>query len=376
MPPLSPLLLLLIICWANSLRTRQNYYKGRTSARHLTERPNETEAVPKTPTEICESRIQGILKGIATLSIATPKTARAEKGAFEMDMEYYMKDLVNVVINDKSNDKVQSQLKTFNRKTKVYGPPRKIDAGFASSVIDIVQNKIEVISNVSREKLLEAVLDKIDYNVKYFKTFVPLQSNDITDQYFFDVYLYVLYTEAGKFIKSSEDRVKLRQMVGEGVLFLLYRNYNISIPKAVDSSYAAASLGTKSTILSKKVDQLGPGIRQILEAFKATGVISGFSFDEEDLVDEKYAFSSFSEGLPVSFQVTILEPATILGFLQQAMADTFYHPEIVAATIVNYASASGYRLEFEDYLLDREYRTDNFDVQAQDILLEFRLQPK
>ena len=160
-----------------------------------------------------------------------------------------------------------------------------------------------MISNVSREKLLEAVLDKIDYNVKYFKTFVPLQSNDITDQYFFDVYLYVLYTEAGKFIKSSEDRVKLRQMVGEGVLFLLYRNYNISIPKAVDSSYAAASLGTKSTILSKKVDQLGPGIRQILEAFKATGVISGFSFDEEDLVDEKYAFSSFSEGLPVSFQV-------------------------------------------------------------------------
>ena len=45
----------------------------------------------------------------------------------------------------------------------------------------------------------------------------------------------------------------------------------------------------------------------------------------------------------------------------------------LATTIMAYAETLGFQIEFEDYLMDREYRTSNFDVQAQDVLLEFRL---
>ena len=68
-----------------------------------------------------------------------------------------------------------------------------------------------------------------------------------------------------------------------------------------------------------------------------------------------------------------MDPVTILGFLQQTLSDTFYHPDIVGTTVAAFARKLGFNCQFEDYLLDRQYREDNFEVQAQDILFEFQV---
>mmetsp|Transcript_22853 Transcript_22853/g.50820 ORF Transcript_22853/g.50820 Transcript_22853/m.50820 type:complete len:125 (+) Transcript_22853:24-398(+) len=116
---------------------------------------------------------------------------------------------------------------------------------------------------------------------------------------------------------------------------------------------------------------LGRGTEQILGVFKTTGIIADYQFDADDMSDFDYAEASFQESLPVAFQVTLKEPATILGFLEGAQANTFFHPEVVANTITALARSLGFRIRFEDYLMDNYYRDSNFEVQAQDILLEF-----
>lgn len=57
--------------------------------------------------------------------------------------------------------------------------------------------------------------------------------------------------------------------------------------------------------------------------------------------------------------------------MQQVEANSFYHPEIIGTTINSYLRQMGLVSKFEDYLMDNYYREENFDIQAQDILLEF-----
>ena len=52
----------------------------------------------------------------------------------------------------------------------------------------------------------------------------------------------------------------------------------------------------------------------------------------------------YTQGLPLSFQVTLKNPATILGFIQQSRQDTFYHPEVCATTLCSYARMLGYTI--------------------------------
>jgi hypothetical protein len=51
------------------------------------------------------------------------------------------------------------------------------------------------------------------------------------------------------------------------------------------------------------------------------------------------------QGNPLNVQVTLKDPATILGFMEQSAADTFFHPEIMATALANYARGLGYRVK-------------------------------
>jgi hypothetical protein len=216
--------------------------------------------VPRSMKEMTSTTAIG--RGAAMLQLLTiavaPQVAHAEKGAFEMDMEYYVRDLVSAVKGETANDKVQEGLKTFDKKLKkFYGPARKMDESFASSVVDLILTKMEVVSNLSRSraKLLEAVDDKIDYNLKYFKTFVPISDKKtVGDQYFFDIFLYTLYLEAGKTIVKSEDRIRLRSLVGASILSLMYSKYKqLPVPAPLDVSFATSSLKERSRVCSQQV---------------------------------------------------------------------------------------------------------------------------
>jgi len=149
--------------------------------------------------------------------------------------------------------------------------------------------------------------------------------------------------------------VKLRQKVGDEILQLFIKDKLINMTM---------------TNNQRNVENLAYNVKLILQSYVKIGLISSFIFDDDDLADQAYADSSFQEGLPVSFQFTLKEPATLLGFIEQNKNDTFYHPEIIASTIASYCRQKGFNTRFEDYLVDNYYRTENFDIEAQDILIE------
>ena len=47
----------------------------------------------------------------------------------------------------------------------------------------------------------------------------------------------------------------------------------------------------------------------------------------------------------MNFQYTLVSPINILGFLETAAADTFFHPEIIATTISSWARSLGYKAQ-------------------------------
>jgi len=281
-----------------------------------------------------------------------------------MDAEYYIKNLLG---------KNPSQSGSVLKNRPIYKSPRNLNPVFANEVVTIVANEIAELSQSPKSKLVETVNEQKPFFVNYFKTFAPLTTEDISDQYYFDMVMYIYYLEAAKLIPTSERRVDLRNAIGGGVLELVQKKYSGIADRDTLPTVASTALSEPKTAnsMAKRMKLLGKGLQEILEVFKQKGIIADYELDVDDVADEEFARSSFQENLAVSFQVTLKDPATIIGFLQQAQANTFFHPEIVANSMVSYAKSLGFKARFEDYLMDNYYRTENRDVQAQDILLEF-----
>ena len=167
----------------------------------------DSELVPEAITDQSRSAITSIAKVLYVSfgALLLPKAALAERrqGAFEMDMEYYIKDLVGAVVGDSKNEAVTSGLKVYNRKNRAYAPPRKINREFADSIIEVVQNKVEVVSGKPKSSIISILPELLAYQLQYFRTFIPIKEEDISDQYFIDVYLYTYYLEAGKLVPTS-----------------------------------------------------------------------------------------------------------------------------------------------------------------------------
>lgn len=274
------------------------------------------------------------------------------KGAFEMDMDYYFENLLN---RNKGNEK-------DNRGPRpLYKSPRRMDSAFGTTTLDIVKQTIHGFdSTISVEEISSQAEQRYHGKLPYFKTFVPIVKSNTEDQYYVDIMLYIYYKIASERIKTSEERVQFRKAVGESI----YKSILSELPQSSPVQSSAQDIGTISN-----------GIEALLTYFSQKRFIANFVYDKEDLNDETYAKQTFAQNLPVSTQITLTEPCTLIGFLQGYMEDTFFHPEIVATTVAAYLRAHGLYSKYEDYLLDEYYRESNFDLQAQDVVVEIEFVP-
>lgn len=298
-------------------------------------------------------------KALASLFIV-PKIVAAQDGAFELDAKYYINNLLGLAPNDGNE---RSQI--------IFPSPRLIDGIFATDVYNSI--KREIISNApnSNETYLNAYISSnISQELAYFQRQAPIVRQDLTDQYFFDVMVYILYTYAEKQILSSKDRVILRQRIGEKILSLIANKYSDPSNAALSaiSSRRSGKVGDCSAL-----PLVAAGVRLLLDTFSSKGLIGGYSIDDENFFEDDYCQVSFEQDLPVSMQITLKSPATLLGVLRQAASNTFFRPEIFATTIAAIVRSCGFGVRFEDYLMDNFYREDNFGVAAQDIIIEMEV---
>lgn len=283
-------------------------------------------------------------------SLGFAGSACAAKGAFEMDAEYYLNNIF-------SGNKGEAA-KTGTERRPIYKSARKVASSTSeaiySEIVDLVVESSK--TKVTREEVLEQVDSLRASKLPYFKAFAPLAEESLADQYFLDVTLYCLYQVAAKLIPSSQERVKFRTKVGARVLALM-RSGN--------------ALSTSTPSIQRTVSI----ITALLKELKDKGIIASFIFDDEDAGDVLFAEQAFEQKAPVSFQVTVNEPVTLLSFLEGQREDTFFHPEIIGSSIAALCRKLGFHSKFEDYLLDNYYRDSNFDLRADAIILEFSLLP-
>ena len=236
------------------------------------------------------SVLKFILFGSA-LYFQDPKYSFArEKGAFEMDAEFYIKDLLDYV-GIKGSKTTTAQI-GFQKKP-IYKTPRILDNSFASNVVHIVLTSISDISKTPIAELINSVNKQINSTLQDFRSFVPITTESVTDQYYFDMLLYLYYLEAGKLIPKSEDRVRLRYIVGQRILSLLQRDFKVLYLSPSQQPSDPDQLVNRK--YANGLRKLAEGITTVLNVFKSTGIIDNYKFDVDDFVDEEYAYSSFEE---------------------------------------------------------------------------------
>lgn len=206
------------------------------------------------------------------------------------------------------------------------------------------------------------VAREMQSRLSYFKQVAPIKVEDSSDQYFFDIELYALYQLVAQRLPTSEQRVAFRERVGDGILASILTRRPLPLGAGGGKMRQA---------------DIARGIEEILLDFETSGLIKAFVFDAEDFGDERFAQESFEQDQPVSTQIQLIEPCSVLSFIEGVKQNTFFHPEFVGCTLAQYvkrcAGGGTYAARFEDYLLDEFYRESNFDVQAQDVMLELRM---
>jgi hypothetical protein len=147
--------------------------------------------------------------------LPTLQAANARQGAFEMDLEYYLKTVAS-----RAQGKPDA---TINAKTAkpAFASARVINKDLASDVVTVVYQQIGRLANLSSSSIKTKVDAQMVLFMPYFKEFVPIRKEDYSDQYYFDITLYVSYLVAAILIPKSTDRVILRKAVGEDILGLL-----------------------------------------------------------------------------------------------------------------------------------------------------------
>ena len=266
-----------------------------------------------------------------------------------MDVELYIKNLAE-----------GNKGKTNTGKRTPLPSPRKIDEKFATNLLDLVDQSIIKLSDATKADIDKSVNERLPSTLDYFREFVPLTNEKLSDQYYFDIVAFLHYLYAKEVIPTSEERIKLREMVADGIIKML--EVDNGLPNRVTKDIGGSNTAG-----------LTEGIKYILNKSIQVGLIESYSFDNnriEDLEDQEYVKSTFKEGLFVDFQFTLKKPNWILGWLefQGKKYDTMFHPEFVSSVIKQWIRGYGYRCRFEDYPLDNYYRTDA--VQAQDALVE------
>lgn len=298
----------------------QNFLACKTKCRE------EASPVPLSSKEATTSdvlRCVTVLSHFMATTLLAPSRSLAQRGAFEMDAEFYFQNLLG-----QRKTKGNSLFKSG----AVFPSPRKLDGEFSAAVFSIILNELAASMHVPASDLLQEVNSKAQYGIKVFQTFAPIEDTSLRDQYYFDMLLYIAYNEAGRVVSSSADRVALRERIGDRIFEYITKLTTVGEADFKHRSDTGIDVKRQAELL-----YIGrKGITQLLEVFQEKKFIGGYKFDEEALDDEYYILQSFQEDLPVSFQVTLISPVTLLSFIQQAKANTLFHPEIIATTISSY----------------------------------------
>jgi hypothetical protein len=376
-----------------------------------------------------EQSVRGVV-GVVTLPITTtitatatlstrPEPASAARGAAELDLEFYVRDLIGG--NKKEGNILPSVL------PNPLPPPRTL----GTPLLPLLLNDACSPSCIPTQALLEGrpfiTASTVEESVKSYRTKASRsfasrttwQEDHVSDQYYFDLTAYALWRTAADLIPNYVDRDVFARTLGRK----LYRQLKADIRLGGGSTSGGVS-NTSSIQKSSDGDNHPlqdsmPEILQILDQFKASGYCTGYrirtqdskenmasSSDNksksnrkgggsgipspsdtagaaaaaaqlpQDLVFDDLDEESLAIGLSVDCLVSVYDPASLGASLQITGEQSRFSPDYVGATLAAAWEAVGIQSSWEILFVDPVYRPNPKDYYPNEQLYQFTLSKK
>jgi hypothetical protein len=312
----------------------------------------------------------GILAGSGGI-LLSPDAANAARGAFELDMEYYMRDLVGG--NSKEGNVLPSS-----------PPSRSAPRSLSDPLLSLLLNDdcssaclstLALVQAVQRatkrdEKSIESDIQQRtrEYRAKAsrsFSTGAPWQVEHVSDQYYFDLTAYALWRTAADLLPNYPDRDRFVRNVGR----LLYEKARAEGILRQPQPRKGSLVGTVASMT------------ELLDAFTSAKFCKGYRIGEQSkdkkeekrIVFDELDDDALASGLSVDCLVSVFEPVTLGANLQITGEGSRFAPDFVAATLAAVWETAGIQSSWETFFVDPEYRPNPKDYFPNEQLLQFTL---
>mmetsp|Transcript_27925 Transcript_27925/g.57924 ORF Transcript_27925/g.57924 Transcript_27925/m.57924 type:complete len:408 (+) Transcript_27925:188-1411(+) len=317
-------------------------------------------------------------------------SAARAKGAAELDLEFYVRDLVGG--NKKEGNIEQS------KNGPPVPPPRRLEGPLVPMLLNkdctsdcvSVQALIEelqqeqknsgraVSSKEDVERDIQQRVDAIRERTKRsFYSKAPWGSEDIADQYYFDFTMYALWKTAAELIDVNPNRDRFMRNVGRLLLARLESEKMMTTPQKGSSPSSDKDNG----LLVSSV----PSVMDLLNIFKSSNYCKNFrirSSDNADIGDDEPFFDDLDdESLSMvgtaNCLVSIYEPTTLGASLQINGENSRFAPDFVGTTLAAvWETHGGIRSTWDVFFVDPEYRPNPKDYFPNEQLLQITLSKK
>ena len=302
-----------------------------------------------------------VMSGAAGLLclVGHPQSAEAARGAAELDLEYYLRDIVG---GNKREGTVSPS------PAPPVPPPRELKDPLRSLLLNDSCNQdclstLALIEEVrlaraaaarpgEDPRLLEREIQKSmeSYRDKAKNSFyakAPWNKESVSDQYYFDLTSYALWRTAADLLPDYQNREKFVRRLGR---FIYENGKQAGLLNAKPLQHGSL-VGTKDCVV------------EILDAFRDLGACKGYRLgelvkkkeDERPLFDE-LDDDAISSGASVDCLVGVLEPATLGASLQITGEQSRFSPDFVGPTLAAMWETAGIQSTWETFFVDPEYR--------------------
>jgi hypothetical protein len=313
----------------------------------------------------------GILAGSGGI-LLSPDTANAARGAFELDMEYYVRDLVGG--NSKEGNVLPSA-------PPIRSAPRTLSDPLLSLLLNddcssACLSTLALVQAVQQatkrdEKSIETDIQQRvrDYRAKSsrsFSTGAPWQVEHVSDQYYFDLTAYALWRTAADLLPNYLDRDRFVRSLGRLIYAKARADGILRQPQPKKDSLAGSVAS----------------MTELLDAFTSAKFCKGYRIgeqskdkkeEEKPIVFDELDDDALASGLSVDCLVSVFEPATLGASLQITGEQSRFAPDFVAAALAAVWETAGVQSSWETFFVDPEYRPNPKDYFPNEQLLQFTL---
>jgi hypothetical protein len=304
--------------------------------------------------------IQHAVAGFTVMARPYPGNAVQARGAAELDLEYYARDLV--LGNPKEGSIQQSR-------SLELPPPRTLKEPLLSLLLskDATCVPAEALLRELKVNDYDDILRKVDdYRAKSERSFyarAPWKEASLSDQYYFDLSSYAHWRTLADVLPDYRTRDRFARQVGRLLLEKL----------------RAVGLLEESDPPNSLVDSVGC-VERVLSIFVTSQFCKGFRVGESTTIADAAVpfFDSYDDealqgGATVNCLVSVFEPATLGASLQITAEQSRFTPEYVAPTLAAMWESVGIHVTWETFFVDNEYRPNPKDFFPNEQLIQLTL---